>query len=130
MYVHPSGWTYYHNPRLRLVTDFSMGVALGQDEYKHAQEETGGEDEVVPEGWEKLIDSGTTSKIDCTWFLGLINLITGIVATENLYVNHSQRRAMCQKPNPDEKIGEGYNSDHQSRSNEDWDEGENLTLSC
>lgn len=58
MYLHPSGWRYYHNPTLRLVTDFSMDIELGQDEYKRAQSITGGEDEFIPEGWEKMIDSG------------------------------------------------------------------------
>ena len=58
MYIHPSGWRYYHNPTLRLVTDFSMDIAVGQDEFKRAQQLAGGEDENIPEGWEKLIDTG------------------------------------------------------------------------
>jgi hypothetical protein len=35
-----------------------MDIAIGQDEYKRAQQRAGGEDEFIPVGWEKLIDSG------------------------------------------------------------------------
>ena len=40
-----------------------MDIELGQDEYKRAQSLSGGEDEFIPEGWEKMIDSGEFSKL-------------------------------------------------------------------
>jgi hypothetical protein len=58
MYIHPSGWRYYHNPTLKLVTNFSMDVGFGQEKFRHAQQLSGGEAENIPDGWEKLIDAG------------------------------------------------------------------------
>jgi hypothetical protein len=59
-YIHPSGWKYYYNPTLRLVTDFTLDVKVGQEEFDRAIqleiEQARGVG--APVGWEKWIDTG------------------------------------------------------------------------
>ena len=102
-----------------------MENTLGQDEFRRATTHLFHEEgEVVPEGWEMLIDSGWRVIVHCSFtMLTLVLSVAGISTPEIRYINHDRRRVMSSRPNTAEGPRNGRIPDIRNQDGSDWDTG-------